>query len=199
MCKQCQEKPVYVLTNKRKFCEKCFCRYFEKKVFSAIRKYSLLDNAKRIYVLCTNLKGNTLFNILKKAGKKRGAEISKIKNEIPAKGYEKLALEDSLDDTAFLIMMEMIDKNPNFSIAKPEIIRRTQRGIARCIKPLYFCLDREIVLYAKIKGIKEKTNAKEKDIFKSKVIDFINLMEKKHPEIKNAIVNSALQINALKK
>ncbi len=194
MCHACKTNPVYELPNKRKFCEKCFCRYFEKKVLNTIRKYSLLDNTEKIFVVCKTARGKAIFNILSKIGKKRGMKISKIESEIPTKKYEKLAIEDSLDDAAFLVMLEMMNKSPDFSIAKPEITRRTKQGIARCIKPLYFCLDKEIYLYSKIKGIKGRMQTKEKNNLKLKAICFVNSMEKRHPEIKNAIVNSFLGI-----
>jgi tRNA(Ile)-lysidine synthase TilS/MesJ len=199
MCNQCGIHAVYELTNKRKFCKNCFCRYLEKKVLNTIKKYSLLENAKKILVLCKSAKGNAVFSILERISQKNGIRLSKIRNEAPAGKNEIIALEDSLDDTAILVMLAMMSKNADFAATKPKIKRAISRRAARCIKPLYFCLDKEILLYAKVKGIKQGMQAEEKDSLKLRVASFINEMEKKHPEIKNAVVNSALEINALKK
>lgn len=191
MCHICEKNPVYELTNKRKFCKKCFCDYFEKKILKAIRKYSMLKDTKKIVVLCKSVKGQIIFSVLKDICKKNGMSISKTSREISMKKNEKIALEQSLDDEACLIIFEVIRKKPQFGLIGPKI--------NSCIKPLYFCLDKEIQLYAKIKGMGGKIKVGEKGNLKSRVIDFVNSMEKRHPEIKNAIVNSALEINALKK
>ena len=60
----------------------------------------------------------------------------------------------------------------------------------RIIKPFYLFLDEEVLLYAKLKNLKFKKR-KEK---KNKISNFIDSLEKKHPEIKRAIVNSFLKI-----
>jgi hypothetical protein len=60
----------------------------------------------------------------------------------------------------------------------------------KIIKPLYLFLDTEVLLYAKIKNLKFK-EAKEK---KDELSIFIDDLEKKHPEIKRAIVNSYLEL-----
>lgn len=150
----------------------------------------MLNKTKKIFVICTNIKGKIIFNILKKISKKNNIILSKVKKDSPIKRNEKIALEQSLDDEALLIVMNILNKSPNFDFIGPEI---RINGSTR-IKPLYFCLDKEIELYAKINGIKGKAKAKEKGILKLKVIDFISNMEKKHPEIKNAIVNAMLEI-----
>lgn len=40
-CKLCATKPVWRFTNKSQLCSSCFAGYFEKKVKSTIRKYSM--------------------------------------------------------------------------------------------------------------------------------------------------------------
>lgn len=152
----------------------------------------MLNKTKTIFVICTNIKGKIIFNILKKISKKNNIILSKVKKDSPIKRNEKIALEQSLDDEALLIVMNILNKSSKFDFIGPEI----RINGSTHIKPLYFCLDKEIELYAKINGIKGKgkAKAKEKGILKLKVIDFISNMEKKHPEIKNAIVNAMLEI-----
>lgn len=148
----------------------------------------MLNKTKKFFVICTNIKGKIIFNILKKISKKNNIILSKVKKDSPIKRNEKIALEQSLDDEALLIVMSILNKSPKFDFIGPEI----RINGSTHIKPLYFCLDKEIELYAKINGIKGK--AKENGILKLKVIDFISNMEKKHPEIKNAIVNAMLEV-----
>jgi tRNA(Ile)-lysidine synthase TilS/MesJ len=190
MCKNCGKNSVYELTNKRKFCKNCFCRYFEKKVLHTIRKYRLVDNTKRVFVICKSIKGKIILNILNKIAKKRGIEVIQSKRYLKAKKYDKIALEHSIDDEAFSIIFAMMGKNLRLDFIGPEI----KKGNRIFIKPLYFCLDKEIELYAKINRIRGKTELKEKNALKLKISDFIDFMEKKHPEIKNAIVNAMLEI-----
>lgn len=190
MCRQCALNPVYELTNKRKFCKNCFCRYFEKKVLHTIRKYRLLDDTKRVFVICKTIKGKIILNILNKIAKKRGIEVIQSRSYPKTKKYGRIALEDSIDDEAFSIIFAMMGKNPSFYFIGPDI----KKGNRIFIKPLYFCLDKEIELYAKINSIKGKTRLPEKNALKLKISDFIDFMEEKHPEIKNAIVNSILEI-----
>jgi len=90
MCKQCQEKPVYELTNKRKFCKNCFCIYFEKKVFAAIRKYGMISENDRIAVACSGGKDSTVaLHILNRLAKKRKQEIIALAVEEGMNGYRK--------------------------------------------------------------------------------------------------------------
>jgi tRNA(Ile)-lysidine synthase TilS/MesJ len=77
MCEQCETNPVYELTNKRKFCEKCFCRFFEKKVFSTIRKYKMFSASDKVAVACSGGKDSmAVLNILHKIAKKARKEIT---------------------------------------------------------------------------------------------------------------------------
>jgi tRNA(Ile)-lysidine synthase TilS/MesJ len=60
----------------------------------------------------------------------------------------------------------------------------------KIIKPLYLFLDAEVLLYAKIKNLKFKKSKEKKD----ELSIFIDDLEKKHPEIKRAIINSYLEL-----
>lgn len=54
--------------------------------------------------------------------------------------------------------------------------------------PLFLFLKKEVVLYAKLKGIKGKIK-KDSD----KMTQLLNKMEKKHPEVKNAMMQSYIK------
>ena len=58
------------------------------------------------------------------------------------------------------------------------------------IKPLYLFSDKEILLYAKIRNLIFKPDKQKFD----KIILFVNDLEKKHPEIKQAVLNSYLKL-----
>ena len=62
--------------------------------------------------------------------------------------------------------------------------------VGKIIKPLYLFLDKEVLLYAKLKKLKFKKKVEKKD----KISNFINDLEVKHPEIKHAIINSYLKL-----
>jgi len=77
----------------------------------------------------------------------------------------------------------------------------------KIIKPLCLFLDREVLLYAKLNGLKFSPSGVPRDISKEmptrgkeikekndKVGKFINELEKKHPEIKHSIVKSYLEL-----
>ena len=60
----------------------------------------------------------------------------------------------------------------------------------KTIKPLYLFLDKEVLLYAKLKKLKFKY----KNIKQDKINLFIENLESKHPEVKRAVVNSYLEL-----
>ncbi|MEA3514447.1 MAG: TIGR00269 family protein [Nanoarchaeota archaeon] len=47
-CFECRNNPIYTLENNRQLCNNHFISYFEKKVFSTIRKFNLLGKSGRI-------------------------------------------------------------------------------------------------------------------------------------------------------
>ena len=91
MCKQCESKPVYELTNKRKFCERCFCRFFEKKVFKAMRKYRMFSAKDRVAVACSGGKDSmAVLHILHKIAKKGRKKITALAVEEGTEQRKKL-------------------------------------------------------------------------------------------------------------
>jgi hypothetical protein len=180
MCKQCETNPVYEFTNKRKLCKNCFVNYFNKKFLFTIRKFGLIKSGDVIgYSKNNDFKGIVLENMLDFFSKKSGISVVKL----PNKKANKIAGDSSIDSEANEIVKTIIQGNAV----------DLKKGLPKeknVIKPLYLFSDEEILLYAKIKNLKFKEENKKKD----KIEDFINDFEKKHPEIKRAVVNSLLEL-----
>ena len=198
MCKQCEEKPVYEFTNKRKLCGNCFIRYFNKKILYIIRKFKMSKNGDVIlYQNKRNFKDVVLEEALKFFSSKSNAKIVKLKSlnlenikEIFKKRKKssiKIAVSSTLDNEAEEIISGIIFSNIKNSKSNPveKKIKNTE-----IIKPLYLFLDEEILLYAKLKKLKFENTLKKKD----KISLLIDYLERKHPEIKRAVVNSYLKI-----
>ena len=179
MCNLCNKKPVYEFTNKRKLCKNCFIRYFQKKVLYTNRKFKLIQKHDIIYPETKNsLKDSVLKNILNLFVEKGIIELTTSK-----KKADKIAISNNLDTESNKIIHELIQGNT-------KKLKEFSPKNKTIIKPLYLFLDTEIKLYAKIKKLKSKdSNAKKDNITK-----FVNNLEKKHPEIKRAIVNSYLEL-----
>jgi hypothetical protein len=186
MCKQCEKNPVYEFTNKRKLCKNCFIKWFQKKVLYTIRKFSLIKNDDVIgYKNKKDFREIVLEDILLMISAKGMVEIVKLPSK---KKTNKTAISLNIN----LESHNVIDSVINKKISKlPEIspIQKIKNKII--IKPLYLFLDKEILLYAKLKKLKFN---KEK-IKEDKISKFIDDLEKKHPEIKRAIVNSYFSLN----
>jgi tRNA(Ile)-lysidine synthase TilS/MesJ len=95
----------------------------------------------------------------------------------------KIAVDSSIDSESNKIIRTLISGN----ISKLKKYLPVQGNV---IKPLYFFLNEEILLYAKLKGLKFKPKKEKEDRIKN----FTNEFEKKHPEVKRAIVNSILEL-----
>jgi uncharacterized protein (TIGR00269 family) len=264
MCKQCEIHAVYELTNKRKFCKRCFCNFFEKKVLNTIRKYKMISVDDKIAVACSGGKDSTAaLHILNRLARKRKQKIIALavdegmqyrknllkslkqycrKNKIELKiisfkkeygfelqailekisklkltncyvcsiikrwllnkkarqlGVTKIATGHSLDDEAETVILNIMKGNP-LLLAKLGAVSgiKQQEKFVQRVKPLYFCSSREVILYAKLQKLPLSLKAcpLRKDTFRIRIRNFLNEMEKQHPEIKNAIVNSLLQI-----
>ncbi len=176
MCKQCKTKPVYEFTNKRRVCASCFIRYFQKKFLYIIRKFKMIKKHDLIgYKPGKDFRDVVLGEMLNMFAEKAPVEIRK-----GVKGVNRIAINNTTDIEAYEIVEEIINKRVNVNNFLP--INK------KIIKPLYLFLDKEVMLYAKLKGLKFKKPVKKKD----RIVGFIDEMEKKHPEIKRAIVNSVL-------
>ncbi len=182
MCKQCEKNPVYEFTNKRKLCKKCFIKWFEKKVFYVNRKFGLIKKGDvLVYKKENNFRGIVLEKILNLLSEKIDIEIAKIKTK---NKKCKIVVEDTIDLTANKIVCEIIGGElKKFDEFKPIY--------GKIIKPLYLFLDKEVELYAKLKNLKYEKKKEKRD----KISSFINNLEKKHPEIKRAVVNGYLKLD----
>ena len=178
MCKQCELNPVYEFTNQRKLCKNCFINYFHKKFLFTIRKYKMIKTGDIAgYKKNDSLKGRILEKMLFFLNKKYGTEIV----ELPNKRANKIAIDSSLDSEANEII-SLIIHGDSFNLKKNLPVEKN------FIKPLYLFLDEEILLYAKLRNIKFKPEKKKKE----KINEFLEEFEKKHPEVKRAIINSVL-------
>ncbi len=181
MCQQCQTNPVYIFTNKRQLCKRCFINWFEKKFLYTIRKFKLIQQNDIItYQKSTKLKNVVLEKLLQMFSEKSRIQLLKFSTK---KKYSKIAITTSTDDEAQEILKILMNSNAKKLETFGPIYKKT-------IKPFYIFLDCEILLYAKIKKLKFKTPK----IKPTKISKFINDLEKKHPEIKRAIINGYLEL-----
>jgi len=90
----------------------------------------------------------------------------------------KIATDDSIDSEADEILDDLINKK----------IKNINPVDGKIIRPLYLFLNEEILLYAQLKGLKSKSEKRKK----SNISEFLDDLEKKHPEVKRAVVNSYL-------
>jgi len=180
MCKLCETKPVYEFTNKRKLCARCFVRWFQKKVLYAIRKFRMIKSGDIIgYNKSNDFKSVVLENVLKMFAEKGNVKIVKLPSK---KKINKIVVFSTIDSEAEDIVSEIV----NGDVKKMENVKPVDKKI---IKPLYLFLDKEILLYAKIRKLKFE---KIKNI-ENKINEFVNKSEKKHPEVKRAIVKGFLK------
>jgi hypothetical protein len=180
MCKQCEKKPIYEFTNQRKLCANCFVRWFQKKVLYTIRKFEMIKNGDVVgYKKSTAVYDVVLEDVLKMFAEKGHVELVKL----PNKKATKIAKSDTTDSVADEIVHEVVSGDLKKEGIKPKE--------GKIIRPLYLFLDKEVLLYAKLRGLKYKVEKKE---VKDKLGKFVDELEKKHPEIRHAIVNGMLEI-----
>ncbi len=268
MCRQCDKNPVYMLENGRKLCSSHFTAYFEKKVFSTIRKFNLLGKSGRIgvalsggkdsitalYLLNRLAKRNPKMTItailidegIKVTGEKTiksakrfckkeeiglniysfreeyGFALDEIIKKLKLKDkkvnpctvcgilrrrllnskarelkFDKIATGHNLDDEVQSVIMNQLKKNV-LATAKlgPVVGIINDRRFVQRIKPLYFCSEREVSIYARLKGFVDKKVVCKYRVyaFRKDVANMLDDFEKKHPGIKNNIISSFLEI-----
>ncbi len=179
MCQECEKNPVYEFTNKRKLCKNCFIKWFFKKFLYTIRKFKMIRPGDVIgYENKGDFRGVVLEDLLKDYSKNMDVEIYSLPSK---KKITKKAETQTLDIASYKVINELIRGSAKkFKEISPK------KG--KTIKPLYYFLDKEIELYAKLKNLKfKKIKNKEK---KDKISIFIDNLEEKHPEIKRAIVQN---------
>lgn len=116
--------------------------------------------------------------------------------------FTVIATGHSLDDEAETIILNQMKGSPQLlaKLGPVSGIARTKEFVQR-VKPLYFCSEKEIILYAKLKNLPLSLEVcpKREDTFRVKVRRFLKEMEQGHVDIKNAIVNSFIKILPLMK
>jgi len=116
--------------------------------------------------------------------------------------FTKLATGHNLDDEAQSILMNLFKNNTAINARLGPItgIIKSEKFIPR-IKPLYLMPQKEVAIYAFLKGFKiehvECPNAK--NSFRNDIQTFLNDFEAKYPGTKNSIINSFLEILPLLK
>lgn len=178
MCRFCKNTPVYEFTNKRKLCKTCFIRWFDKKFLYTLRKFHMVK--KNESVSCEDkgdFRGVVLQELLEMFAEKGNVKL--IKNK---KGAGKTALSDTSD----FISDEII-----YGLIKGKINTKEYLPIhGKIIRPLYLFLDKEVLLYARLKKMNFKKLKEKKD----EISFFTDKLEEKHPELKHAIVRSYLEL-----
>ncbi len=232
MCKQCEKKPVYEFTNQRKLCAMCFVRWFQKKVLYSIRKFEMIRSGDVVgFRKGNNLRDTVLEDVLKMFAEKAPVKIVKLPNN----KVNKIAVPDTTDFVADEIVHEIVEgrvsAHPLVSLMKNKCPPTHPQGgastssrpknVKLIIRPLYLFLDKEVLLYAKLRKLKfvsvpscsrlgsgahrshpsapsaQTKNARTKTLAhpeKDKLSEFIDELEEKHPEIKQAVVKGMLRI-----
>jgi tRNA(Ile)-lysidine synthase TilS/MesJ len=164
-----KKETVFVLPNGIGLSSRQFCSYFEKKVLRTIKRFSLISNFRK-----ENLK--EVISALPEKEKKAGKFI---------------ILNDSLDDIASGVLDAVSSDIKKLSKLTPGF--RFKNKIF--IRPFCLMEKREIELYAELKGMKIRDKRIRNLALDAPLI--LDKIEKKHPEIKHAVVNSFLQISEL--
>ena len=182
MCQLCEKNPVYEFTNKRKLCSSCFIRYFQKKFFYTIKKFSLVNQKDIVgYSDEKDFRSVVLRDNLEIYSKKSFIKLVKLSSKFKS---SKKAINTTLDLTSYELIEQLIKKRK----LNKELLSPSYKNI---IKPLYLFLDKEVFLYAKLKKLKFNN----KEAKKTKWNLFLDELEIKHPEIKRAMINSYLDIS----
>ncbi len=127
--------------------------------------------------------------------KKEYPSLDRVYKKAKEQGFNVIGLGDSLDNEAEAIILNQMKKNPMLmSKFGPSSVIGKNKGFVRSIKPLYLCSEKEIMLYSRLKKIPIHPEIYEKKWgeFMEEIKKFLREMEKKHIEIKNAIVQSFL-------
>lgn len=110
-------------------------------------------------------------------------------------GFTKLATAHNLDDEAQTILMNQFKGNPALSCKLgPKTGMEEHEAFVQRIKPLYFCTEKENMIYAFIHKITPGfTECPNQASYRFAIRDFLNKFEAKNPGVKHAIVKSFLQ------
>ncbi len=183
LCQKCRKKESNPETHLSSLCNGCFLEQIEKRVRKELRENDWVKKNERILLVKDNSKEffvtECLFNSILK---EFPLNVETVETEI---------LSDKLDKyDKILIPWDMDDE---ISIFLNEIFNNERYGKApdKIIKLLKNVSDKEVELFAKLKGFtfgqKNKTPLQEA----------MNLLEKKYPGSKFALLNAQKQIKEL--
>jgi len=172
---------VYEFTNKRKVTKREFIRWFQKKFLYTVRKFNMIRKGDIVaYNNKGDFRGVVLENLLNLFAEKGVIEVIKLPNK---RKYTKKAVSHTTDTEA--------DKMTNILVkGKVKALNEMKPMHKGVIKPMFLFLDKEVLLYAKLMGLKFKKSNESKD----KLGKFVDDLEKGHPEIKHSIVKSYLEL-----
>ena len=181
MCKLCETKPVYEFTNQRKVCARCFINWFEKKFFYTIRKFGMISQKDVVsYENKGDFRGVVLEHMLGRWTERAHVKLRK------GKGGTKIAVSDTSDVGSYEIVDSLIKGKGNVGGAVE----------GKIIRPLYLFLDAEVLLYARLhRLVYPKVQGSGAKLKKGKIAQFVDELEKKHPEVKHAVVKSWLKLS----
>ena len=169
----------------QEFCENNNLKFIET---SFAKEYKLKLDKKLSKIKKIGISNCYACSILKRALLNKIARKQKI---------TKIATGHNLDDEAETIFLNFVKGDTKLLAKLGPIagVLRDKKFAAR-IKPLYLCSTKEIVLYAKIRGIKydKRICPVRSDTLRIKIRKFLANLEKQYPEVKKAIVNSYLNI-----
>jgi len=191
---------VFIMPNGDGVDSKEFSLYFQKKVKRTIKKFEMFRLNATITVILNSRNSVALLYIMSKLAMERklhlSFDIENLKNNdkkavkefckhhnIPLSKQKRglIATAESSDEIAAIIVEEQMKKKMNMKKVMPVI--------GKNIRPLYLLTDKEIELFIHLKGLPVVEKKKYPETIK-----IINQLEKKHPEIKHAIVNSLIQV-----
>ncbi len=124
----------------------------------------------------------------------RRSLLNKVARELKA---TKLVIGHNLDDSSQSYLMNTLLGNMSHNAALGPIsgLTENKKFVAR-VKPLYFILEEEVILYCKLREfpIYPKTCPNRVHAFRATILKHLNEIENKYPGCKNSTVNAFLEI-----
>ena len=194
-------KYVYEFTNQRKLTKAEFLKWFQKKALYIIRKFKMVNSEDVIvYENKGDFRGAVLEDILKMYAEKGNVELIKFPSSIPPTTLPKKLLPNNFKSQSKQSKIKLAISSTTDTVSRKfilELIKGNTKNLkklspvsSKIIKPLYLFLDKEVLLYAKLKNLKFKKTKDKED----KISKFISNLEVKHLEIKQAIISSYLEL-----
>lgn len=155
---------VWEFTNQKKLSKSEFIDYFERKIFRTIRAKKILPKDRIIKLKKSNsLNSNVLKEVLSKKFK-----VTTSDKEVISSDNLSIVAEQTMEN-----ILKGIFKSPSSKD-----------------KPLYYLSDKEIQLYAKLRGIKGK-----KRIENKKIKELFEKFTSKNPDLELNIIHATEKLN----